>query len=190
MSLTAHLVSDRRRFGLSVDALVDRLADAARRGLATIQIRERDLCDRDLIALVRRVRDAVAATPVGVIVNDRVDVALASGARGVHLRGDSVPGARVRRIVPEGFLIGQSVHSIAEVDRAVDEGACDYLFFGTVFPSAGKSAGHAVAGVEALREACRRSPIPVMAIGGVDESRLTIVEHAGAAGFAAVGMFM
>jgi thiamine-phosphate pyrophosphorylase len=190
VSLTAHLVTDRRRFGLSVDALIDRLTDVARRGVTTIQIRERDLPDRDLVALVRRVLDAVAATPAAVIVNDRVDVALAAGARGVHLRGDSVPGARVRRIVPAGFLIGQSVHSVAEVDRVVTEGGCDYLFFGTVFPSAGKSAGQAVAGVEALREACGRSPLPIMAIGGVDESRLAIVENAGAAGFAAVGMFM
>jgi len=77
-----------------------------------------------------------------------------------------------------------------QVDAAVADGACDYLMFGTVFPSAGKPQGHRVAGVDALREACRRSPIPVIAIGGIDRSRLGEIAQSGAAGFAAVAMFM
>ena len=190
MSLAAHFVTDRLRFGLSMDALVDRAARAAHGGVAAIHVRERDLGDRDLIALVRRTMAAVKGTATRILVNDRVDIALAAGAAGVHLRGDSVPGARVRAIAPAGFVIGRSVHTAAEVDAAAAERACDYLLFGTVFPSGGKPAGHPIAGLEALRDACRRSPVPVIAIGGVSAARLPLLEEAGAAGFAAVGMFM
>jgi len=190
VSLQSHFVTDRRRFGLSIDALVDRAAAAARLGVATIQIRERDLSDRDLVGLVRRIRREVGAPPPAVLVNDRADVAMAAAAAGVHLRGDSVAGARVRAMAPAGFIIGRSVHDLAEADAAIAEGAYDYLLFGTVFPSAGKPAGHRLAGIEALRDVCRRSPIPVIAIGGVDATRVAELEGSGAAGFAAVGLFM
>lgn len=190
MSLRAHFVTDRRRFGLSLDALVERAERAARTGVCAIQIRERDLADRDLAALARRVIAAVHPTSTVVLVNDRPDVALAAGAAGVHLRGDSMDGRRVRAMSPPGFLIGKSVHDVDEVNAAVETGAYDYLLFGTVFPSAGKPPGHPVAGLDALRDACRRSPVPVIAIGGIDASRIPLVEQAGAAAFAAVGLFM
>lgn len=190
MSLLSCFVTDRARFGLSAEDLVDRAARAARLGVAAIQVRERDLADRDLVALVRRILRAVGPGGPWVLVNDRADVAIAAGAAGVHLRGDSMPGARVRAMAPAGFIIGRSVHDLDEVDAAAAESAYDYLMFGTVFPSAGKPAGHRVAGLEALREACRRSPIPVIAIGGVDATRLPLLEKSGAAGFAGVGMFM
>ena len=190
MTVISHFVTDRLRFGWSPDDLVQRAARAARQGVSAIQIRERDLDDRDLVALVRRVLAAVGSAPARVLVNDRLDVALAAGAHGVHLRGDSIAGRRVRAIAPAGFLVGRSVHDLDEVDAAAADGACDYLLFGTVFPSAGKPAGHHAAGLDALREACRRSPIPVLAIGGIDPSRVPIVTQAGAAGFAAIGLFV
>jgi len=185
-----HFVTDRGRFGLTPDALVERAALAARSGAAVIQVRERDLADRALLDLVRRIVDAVRETDARVLVNDRPDVALASGAAGVHLRGDSPPASRVRAIVPPGFLIGRSVHSLDEIDAAVADGGCDYLVFGTVFPSGGKPEGHPVAGIDALARACARSPLPVIAIGGMTPAREAEVARAGAAGLAAVGWFM
>jgi len=190
VSLVSHFVTDRRRFHLEPSDLIARTARAARMGVDVIQVRERDLADRELAALVRDIARAVAGTAVKVLVNDRADVALAAGAHGVHLRGDSMSAQRVRAIVPADFIVGRSVHSIEDVDAALATGGCDYLTFGTVFPSAGKPEGHAVAGVDALREVCRRSPIPVIAIGGIDEKHLDEISKAGAAGFAAVGMFM
>jgi thiamine-phosphate pyrophosphorylase len=188
--LVSHFVTDRLRFGLSLDELVERTARAARGGVSAIQIRERDLPDRDLVALVRRVLAAVQATSTIVLVNDRPDVALAAGAAGVHLRADSMPGSRVRTMTPPGFVIGRSVHDLREVSAALADGVYDYLMFGTVFPSAGKPADHRIAGLDALREVCRRSPIPVIAIGGIDAPRVPLIEATGAAGFAAVGLFM
>ena len=189
MSLLAHAVSDRRRLGLSIAALVEWAARAARQGVAAIQVRERDLPDGELVALVRRVVAAVAGTATRVLVNDRTDVAIASRAHGVHLRGDSVPASRVRAIAPQGFTIGRSVHSAKEIDAAIAAGGSDYLLFGTVFASAGKPSGHPVAGLGALADACRRSPLPVIAIGGIDAARLDDIARTGAAGFAGVGMF-
>ncbi len=185
-----HFVTDRRRFSLSIDALIARAATAVRDEVDVIQVRERDLPDRDLAALVRRLCGVAAGSATRIVVNDRADVAMAAGAAGVHLRGDSPPASRVRSFVPVGFLIGRSVHSLAEVDAAVADAGCDYLLFGTVFPSDGKPDGHPVAGLERLRQACARSAVPVLAIGGIHQGRTADVLAAGAAGVAAVGWFM
>ncbi|MEO6237133.1 MAG: thiamine phosphate synthase [Vicinamibacterales bacterium] len=185
-----HFVTDRRRFNLSIEDLIERAASAARRGATVVQVRERDLPDRDLAALVRRVRQAVSGTAARVLVNDRADLAMAAGADGVHLRADSAIASRVRGMVPAGFILGRSVHSMADVDAAALDGACDYLLFGTVFPSTGKPEGHPIAGLDALRLACARTAIPIIAIGGMTEQRALQAMQAGAAGFAAVDLFI
>jgi thiamine-phosphate diphosphorylase len=197
--LLRHFVTDRRRYHLSVDELLVRVARAVRAGVDVIQVRERDLPDRELAALVRHIVAAAAGTTTRVLVNDRADIAIVAGAAGVHLRGDSPPASRVAAVavradsaarLSQGFVIGRSVHSLAEVDAAVVDGGCDYLMFGTVFPSDGKPEGHPIAGLDALREVCARSPLPVIAIGGMTEERALEARRAGAAGFAAVGLFM
>lgn len=124
-----------------------------------------------------------------ILVNDRLDVALAAGAHGVHLRASSVSAARVRERVGKPFLIGRSVHGLAEATAAASEGGCDYLLFGTVFPSRSKPEGHLIAGVEALRGVCAAVKLPVVAIGGITRERAADVSAAGAAGIAAIGLF-
>jgi thiamine-phosphate diphosphorylase len=185
-----HFVTDRRRFALTCDDVIARAAAAARRGVDVVQIRERDLSDDALMRLVRGVIDVVSGTRARVIVSDRADIALAARADGVHLPADAVAASRIRAFVPAHFLIGRSVHTLDEIDRAAADGGCNYLLFGTVFRSSGKPAGHTVAGIDALRDACARSPLPVIAIGGITDARATEVAAAGAAGLAAVGMFM
>ncbi len=185
-----HFVTDRRRFGLTCDDLIARASAAARRGVDVVQIRERDLPDAALVRLVRGVIEVVSGTRARVIVSDRADIALAARADGVHLPADAVAASRIRAIVPAHFLIGRSVHALDDIDRAAADGACNYLLFGTVFPSTGKPQGHRVAGLDALRDACARSPLPVIAIGGITDARATEVAATGAAGLAAVGMFM
>jgi thiamine-phosphate pyrophosphorylase len=185
-----YLVTDRRRFGLSCDELTARVARAARRGATHVQIREPDLTDERLAQLARDVMRALSGTGARVLVNDRADIAIAAGTDGVHLPADSVSAGRIRAIVPAEFLVGRSVHSLDEIDRAVAGGGCNYLLWGTVFPSTGKPDGHPVSGLDGLREACARSPLPVIAIGGMTEARAADVMAAGAAGLAGVGMFM
>jgi thiamine-phosphate diphosphorylase len=181
-------VTDRRRGADSSPAyLLDRIRAAAAAGVDWIQVRERDLCDRDRLALVRVAVDIVRGTATRILVNDRVDIALAAGAAGVQLRGDSPDAARVRAIVPPGFLIGRSMHAHDDLALARD---CDFVLFGTVFASAGKPPDHPVTGVEVLRQLCARSAVPVLAIGGIDEANAHQIAAAGAAGIAAVGIFM
>ena len=172
----------------AIRALVDRIRGAARAGVHLVQVRQRGFEARALTALVEAALEAVRGTPARVVVNERLDVALAAGAHGVHLRGDSVPGVRVRRVAPPPFLIGRSVHSAAEARRAASGGGLDYLVCGTVFPTQSKP-GAAGAGAAALAETCAAVPLPVLAVGGITADRLGDVARAGAAGFAAIGLF-
>jgi thiamine-phosphate pyrophosphorylase len=181
------MVTDRAAGGER--ALLGLIAAAARAGIDLIQIREHDLDAGALASLTRDAIDAVSGTEARIVVNDRLDVALAAGAGGVHLRGDGLPAARARTIAPPGFLIGRSVHSEDEAAEIEAAGGCDYLMFGTVFPSASKPADHRAAGVEALARVCARVRIPVIAVGGITVSVAADVRRAGAAGVAAIGAF-
>lgn len=167
-------------------SLLERLAAAARAGAAIVQVRERQLDDRQLLEFVTQVIGMVRPAGTLVLVNDRVDVALAAGADGVHLKSDAPPAGDVRQIASPELVIGRSVHSAEEAAAA---GACDYLVFGTVFPSGSKPAGHPVAGIEALKRVCESTTLPVFAIGGISVNRATAVAAAGAAGVAAIGLF-
>ena len=168
--------------------LVAAVHAAAAAGVHLIQIREQRLETRDLAALTQRCVDAVRGTRARVLVNDHLDVALAAGAHGVHLRSDSFAATRARSVVSPGFLIGRSVHSVEEATRAAADDAIDYLMFGTVFTSASKP-GRQPAGVAALAEVVRATTIPVLAVGGVTADNASQVGQTGAAGIAAIGIF-
>lgn len=180
------MITDGRLAVHSADALVDRVAAAARAGVDLIQIREEQIDDRMLASAVRGCVRAVRGTSTRVILNDRLDVAVAGGAHGVHLKSNSYPAARVRAIAPAGFLIGRSVHSAADAIRA--GGAVDYLIFGTVFPTSSKP-GRMPVGAAALEETVRATPVPVLAVGGVTVETAGLIAGAGAAGLAAIGLF-
>ncbi|MBM3777091.1 MAG: thiamine phosphate synthase [Acidimicrobiia bacterium] len=183
------LVTDRRRCGASWEqVLVARTADAARAGVHLVQVRERDLDARPLVELVRRTVAAVAGTRCRVVVNDRVDVAIAGGAHGVHLPATGVPAARLRPAVPAGFLIGRSVHGLVEAVDVVAAGGVDYLLLGTVFPSSSKP-DREPCGTRLLAAVARSVPVPVLGIGGIAPATLPIVAATGAAGVAGISLF-
>jgi thiamine-phosphate pyrophosphorylase len=190
--VTICLVTDRRRLapGASPDLARERVVAQARAAVHAavdlIQLRERDLEARDLAALVVAVKAVTQGTPTRVVVNDRLDVALACGADGVHLRADSIAVGAARRIAPRGFLVGRSVHGVADLPGAA---GADYLIAGTIFPSASKQQGHPTIGADGLRAIVAASAAPVLAIGGMVEDRLGAVAAAGAAGIAAIGIF-
>ncbi len=168
--------------------LVSRVAAAARAGVDLVLVRERDLEGGPLLALVGDCLEAVRHTSTRIIVNERLDVALAARAHGVHLRADSMPGSRVRPVLPSGFLAGRSVHSREEARAAEEDGGLDYLLFGPVFPTSSKP-GAAAAGVEALASVVEAVRLPVLAVGGATPARAAAVARAGAAGFAGIGLF-
>ena len=188
------LVTDRRRLceGCDEDAaercLIAQFTEAVAAGVDLLQIRERDLEARRLLAIVVQAVALTRGTPTRVVVNDRVDVALAAGADGVHLRSDSLAAEAVSRIAPPDFLVGRSVHSADEAARAAD---VDYLIAGTVFASASKT-GEAVEplGESGLAAIVAAAHVPVIAIGGMTLESVPGVAATGAAGFAAIGAFL
>jgi thiamine-phosphate diphosphorylase len=158
-------------------------------GADLVQIREPMMPAASLLTMVRDAIAVTAHTTCRVLVNDRCDVALVSHAAGVHLRSDSIAAPRVRAMAPAAFMIGRSVHGPSEAAAVTREGGCDYLIFGTVFPSRNKPAGHAAAGVSVLREVCRATALPVIAVGGVSLENAREVMRAGARGIAAIELF-
>ena len=183
------MVTDRLRFGDDVERrVVQRVKAAAAAGVDLVQIRERDMEGRQLAHLVSRCVEAVTGTRTRVLVNDRLDVALASGAHGVHLRSDSMPADRARASTPPGFLIGRSVHAVDEAVRVSASGAVDYLLFGTVFETRSKP-GQRAAGPAMLAHVAGATTTPVLAVGGVTSETLEELAATGAAGFAAIGLF-
>jgi len=187
-----HLVTDRSRLSGQVAFLEARrclllqLQYAVDARLDYVQIREHDLEARDLAALTIDAVRLTRGTNTRVVVNDRLDVALACGADGVHLRADSVAVRTARTMTPRGFLIGRSVHSEEEAAAAAD---ADYLVPGTVWHSDSKRQAHPVLGVKGFAAIARAVTVPVLAIGGVTVDRMREVIAAGGAGIAAIGLF-
>jgi len=170
------LVTDRRATG-SRD-LVDVVQAALDAGLPAVQLRDKDLPARELCALAERLRVATARTGALLIVNGRVDVAIAVGADGVHLGGGALPAAVARRLLPAGALVGVSTHAPAEPDAA----GADYVFFGPVHDTPGKKAQ----GEAALAAAVAAATVPVIAIGGVGARDVPPARRAGAWGVAVI----
>lgn len=188
-----YLVTDRRRLSPDARTVAAELAalerlidDAIGAGIDVVQIRERDLDTAMLTALVERVCRAASGTSTAIIVNDRADVAIASGAEGVHLPSHGLPTALVRGLPGVG-LIGRSLHPQDPATRA--DGA-DYVIFGTLFETRSKPGRTDAVGVAGLSAAASRIPVPVVAIGGVTPERSADCIRAGAAGVAAIAPFL
>lgn len=178
-----HLISDRRL----VASLPERAAAALHGlppGVVAVHLREKDLGGRALLELARRLRAACAAAGQLLVVNDRLDVALAAGADGVHLPSAGVPIADARRLLGPGRLLGVSCHSRADVERAAAGGA-DYATFSPIFDTPSKRAYGAPLGLEALRGAAALG-LPLVALGGIDASNAAAVRGVGAVGVAAI----
>ncbi len=161
--------------------LIERLALLLAAGVDFLQIREKDLSGADLYRLVRSAAELPNPRGTRLLVNERVDVALAAGAHGVHLPAHAPPPARIRAIVPAGFTIGVSCHSPDEVERAAIEGA-DFAVFGPVFETASKRPSGPPQGPQALQRAAAGRRIPVLALGGITLENFHLCRTSGIAG--------
>ena len=174
-------VTDRRRSrGRKLEEVV---AQAVEQGVGMVQLREKDLSARDLYELGTRVKNAIAGR-AKLILNDRVDVALALNADGVQLPEDGMPVADAMRIASPSMLIGRSVRSVGGAVEAQSDGA-DFLIAGTIFPSPSHPYGP-TQGVDFLRALCREVSVPILAIGGVTTQNVAEVMEAGCSGVAVI----
>ena len=174
-------MTDRRATaGRELLAVVAAALDA---GLPAVQLREKDLPGRPLLALAESLRTLTARVGARLLVNDRVDVAMAAGADGVHLGGGGMPVTVARSLLPAGTLVGVSTHAPEEVAAGARDGA-DYAFFGPVWPTPSKDAAQ---GPEQLRAAVGAAGrLPVLGIGGVTAATVPAALGAGAAGVAVI----
>lgn len=188
------LVTDRRRLASGATAEAERSRLLRQQAIAAVAagvdyllVREPDLEARALAALVSDLLALTRASRTRLLVNERLDVALACGADGVHLRESSFAAADARRLAPPRFLIGRSVHSVGAATAAT---GADYLIAGTAFETPSKPPHHDLLGVDGIRAIATAVAIPVLAIGGVTEHNAAEIATAGAAGAAAIGLFM
>ena len=192
-------VTDRTALHGGSQSFLDRVRDKVRiataAGVDWIQIREKDLPTRELLTLTGdafRIAHAASDDP-RVIVNDRLDIALAAGADGVHLGGESIAFADLirwcqRGNAPPGFLIGVSCHELEEAREAERAGA-SYVFFGPVYDTPSKRSFGSPQGITRLTRVSEALRIPAIAIGGVTEKNAAETLRAGAAGIAAIRLF-
>ena len=189
-------MTDRRGFGDAAEAqeklLLARIEQAAKAGVDWIQLREKDLSGKQLAGLAREAA-RVARGASAILINDRMDVACAVQAAGVHLGEHSLPVREATRFVQErragrDFLVGASVHSLEAAQKAEQEGA-NYVIFGPVYATPSKAALGPPQGLESLRQVCGALTIPVLAVGGITLENARDCLQAGANGIAAIRLF-
>jgi thiamine-phosphate pyrophosphorylase len=159
-----------------------------RGGIDWLQIREKDLADRTLFSLLKMLAPEARRFGCRLLLNGRPELAAEAGASGVHLPSAGLPTSRVRALFPRPFMIVRSCHSEDEVVEAAGGGA-DSVTLGPLFDTPSKAGLGPPMGVEAFRTICTRSPIPVIALGGITTSNLGEIAQTGAAGLAAIRMF-
>jgi thiamine-phosphate pyrophosphorylase len=184
---TLYLVTDRRVCG--PEQLLVRVEAALRGGVSAVQLREKDLDGGALCRLASALLAICRRFGAPLLINDRVDVALAVDADGVHLPSNSFRAGEARSLLGSGKLVGVSTHNPTEVSAAANAGA-DFVVFGPIFETASKRAYGAPQGLTVLRAAVAAASIPVYAIGGITADRADEVRAAGAAGIAVINAIL
>lgn len=195
-AIACYVTDGRAFFGPDRDLLlIESIRRSVSAGVDWVQIREKDLPARRLLTLVRQAVEITSALEPRsrVLVNDRLDVVLAAGAAGVHLREESAPASAIIKWcrtgnAPPSFSVGISCHDLEGV-RSAESAGVDYVFFGAVFDTPSKRAFGEPQGIARLAEICRFVRIPVIAIGGINESNAADCIRAGAKGVAAIRPF-
>jgi len=178
-----YVVTDRQQTaGRPLEAVV---AAAARGGAGMIQLREKDLTARELYDLGARLQSLLLPHGIPLLINDRLDVAQALDAAGVHLAGHSLSPAQARRQLGPDKLLGVSTHSLEEARQAVREGV-DFIVFGPVYDTPSKRQYGSPQGLQRLAEVVAHVTCPVIAIGGIDTDNLPQVLQTGAHGVAMI----
>ncbi|MGH7375189.1 MAG: thiamine phosphate synthase [Candidatus Rokuibacteriota bacterium] len=183
LGFSLYLITDR---AATARPPVDVVEECLGAGLRAVQLREKDLEVRPLLALAAELRESTRRHGARLLINDRADVALAAGADGVQRTHLSLPVDALRAITPTRFLIGASAHSTSEAQQAVEQGA-DFVVFGPVYDTPSKRRYGPPQGLAALEAVAHAVARPVLAVGGLTPERVSEVLAAGAAGVAVIG---
>ncbi len=165
--------------------LVTAVRQALKGGVKAIQLREKDLGTRELLKLAYRMRGLTKKYNTRLFINDRLDIALAVGADGVHLTQNSIPADAVRKVVKKKLLIGVSTHSLKEA-REAEKAGTDFITLGPIYQTPSKLKYGTPLGIGTLKKVSREIKIPVFAIGGVKARRINELSSAGAYGIAMI----
>ena len=183
LSSRLFVVTDRHQTkGRPLVPLLQRVLSVA---ASAIQLRERDLPVRELVALAQEVQALTDSGGSQLLINDRIDVALSLEGAGVHLRSNSLPVSVARRLLGADRLLGISVHGVEEVVQAESQGA-DYVILGPIYETPSKQKFGPPLGIQTLEKACRLVRIPIIGIGGVTAARAREMRQAGAFGVAVI----
>ncbi|MBR2970698.1 MAG: thiamine phosphate synthase [Clostridia bacterium] len=174
--------------GLDEAEFLRRVQDALAGGVTILQLREKNKTTMEYIELAEKVHELTKKYNVPLIIDDRIDVALAVGAEGVHLGRDDMPIATARRILGDDFIIGATAKTVPWAKEAYDDGA-DYLGVGAIYPTTTK-VKTVLTSTETLDAICKAVPIPVNAIGGLNKTNTDVLRGIGIAGICVVSAIM
>ena len=183
-----YLITDRRLFA-DDSSLFAAIEEALKGGVKAVQLREKDLDARSLLSMAYSLRELTLEYGANLFINDRVDIAMAVDADGVHLGGQSIPAYAARKAAGEALLIGVSAHSIGDAIKAEEEGA-DFITLGPIFETPSKIKYGQPLGPGLLSEARGKISIPVFAIGGIKKERVDTVLESGATGIALISAIL
>ena len=183
MNLSLYLVASRAKF--SDECFLNKIKDAIKGGVSVVQLREKELSSLEFYKLAAKVKTLCDELKTPLIINDRIDITLAVKASGVHLGQEDLPVSVAKRLLGEGKIIGLSVKTPKQL--ALSAGA-DYIGCGAVFESLTKAS--AVIGVEGLNALCKKSTLPVVAIGGIDSANVSLLKQSKIAGIAVSSAIM
>lgn len=181
-----YYITDRKQ--LSGISLIECIRRAVDWGVDYVQIREKDLSDRQLFEIACQGVSLSRETNCKVLINGRADIALAAGAHGVHLPSMGLKASEVQKWLPKGFLVGVSVHTEQEIADACTQNA-DYVLLGHVFPTESKRDYGPCLGLDFLQKVCSSASIPVFALGGMKSELIDSVLESGAVGVAGITLF-
>ncbi len=183
-----YYVTGRRQLPVpSTTALLVRIRCALSWGVDFIQLREKDLPDPELLALTQNTVELARDTGCRILVNGRLDIALAGGAHGIHLPSAGLGVTDLMPYLPKGFLVGASVHSLREARSAGDAGA-DYVLLSPIFHTASKAGYGKPLGLRCLARACAALRVPILGLGGIRPADVGRVLETGAAGVAGISL--
>lgn len=179
-----YLITDRKLFS-DEEMMLRGIEQALMGGVKAVQLREKDMTTRDLLAMAYRMRELTKKHNARLFINDRVDIAMAVEADGVHLGGSGIPTGAARKAAGQQMLIGRSTHGIDEAVAADKDGA-DFITFGPVFETPSKRQYGEPLGLAMLKRAAGRVSLPVFAIGGIKQQTIRDIMAAGAYGIALI----